>query len=370
MKTSTRLLASLLFGACCCLVPGTARAAMPYDFEFAGDVPPTPLVGYLERQTIRDLDPADNPVRLDTCPTCGTRACCCCWKIWADAQFWSRSSARNTSLVYEDPKGPEIYEANDLDFAYGWGPRLGVTRCLDPCRSVSVEFFGFDGWSAGGQTFGNISVQFPSFPYLPELTDPTDPNSGYGVATFHYVSDLYSAEVNYLRRAGSVNWLTLLAGFRWMELSEDFGTVFETGGTAPNYWIDTNNHLYGFQLGALANLVDRGPWTVDSWLKAGVYGNAADQATYEDFTSAGGVTTYISARDSNVAFSGEVGMALRRQITNRLSARLSYMAMWLEGVALAPEQLDNSDPSNDIATLDNSGGIFYHGGFVGFEYLW
>ena len=71
-----------------------------------------------------------------------------------------------------------------------------------------------------------------------------------------------------------------------------------------------------------------------------------------------------------MAFAGDVGVSVGRHITDRLSARLGYMALWIEGVALAPEQLDNSDPSSGTASLDNSGGVFYHGGFVGLEYLW
>ena len=171
------------------------------------------------------------------------------------------------------------------------------------------------------------------------------------MATFRYTSNLYNTEINFRHRASSVSWLTTLAGFRWIEIGEEFGTVFETGGTTPNYAIDVNNHLYGFQLGALANIQNRGPWFFDGWLKAGVYGNSADQETREDFTSAGGSVTYAAARDSNVAFAGDIGVSVGRRITDRLSARLGYMALWIEGVALAPEQLDNSDPSSGIREL-------------------
>ena len=57
-------------------------------------------------------------------------------------------------------------------------------------------------------------------------------------------------------------------------------------------------------------------------------------------------------------------------LTDRLSARVGYQLLWLEGVALATDQLDNSNPSIPIATLDNGGGVFYHGGFAGTEFLW
>ena len=152
------------------------------------------------------------------------------------------------SVIRATPKGSEVFDSDDLDFGFGWGPNVGVARCLDPCNSIGVEFYAIDGWSTEGQAAGNISVQFPSFPVFC-LT-----NSGMEWPRFRY------SPISTTRRSTSVaaraapSWLTMLAGFRWIELGEEFGTVFETGGTTPNYAIDVNNHLYGFQLGALANV--------------------------------------------------------------------------------------------------------------------
>jgi hypothetical protein len=111
-------------------------------------------------------------------------------------------------------------------------------------------------------------------------------------------------------------------------------------------------------------------WRLDGWSKIGLYGNSADQDTIEDFTTAGGQVVTASARSGNVAFATDVGVSLTRRLTERLSFKCSYMLLWIEGVALAPAQLDNSNPSSSIATLDNGGGVFYHGGFIGGEFLW
>jgi len=295
---------------------------------------------------------------------------CTNWQIWGNVMAMSRSSAKGLSLVYDDPKGSEIFNSHDFDFGYTWGVHVGASRCLSCCSSLGVEFYALDGWHDEAQLDGNISVQFPSFPYLPELLDPSDPLSGYGVATLHYDSNLYNTEVNFYRRAGAASWLTMLAGFRWIELSEEFGALFETGGTTPNFAINTNNHLYGGQVGLMASTRTTGRWFLDTWVKAGIYANVADMATGEDFTSAGGEMTFVSAGETNTAFAGDLGVSVGRRLTDRLSVRLGYMALWIDDVALAPEQLDNVDPSSGIASLDSDGSVFYHGGFVGLEYLW
>ena len=161
-----------------------------------------------------------------------------------------------------------------------------------------------------------------------------------------------------------------MVGFRWIELSEEFQTTFTTGNTTPNYGIDVNNHLYGGQLGAVGTLHSTERWLLDAWAKAGLFANVADQGTNEDFRSAGGGTAFVAASNTNTAFAGDIGVTVGRRITDRLMVSVGYMAMWLEGVALAPEQIDNSDPSSGIATVDHSGGVFYQGAFAGVEYLW
>ncbi|MGM0486832.1 MAG: BBP7 family outer membrane beta-barrel protein [Planctomycetota bacterium] len=287
--------------------------------------------------------------------------------------FLTRNACSDLPLAYGDPgtpKGSQVFGTGDLDFGFGWGPAVGATYRLNACNRFGVEFYAIDSWSSTDQVMGNYSVQFPSLPYLPELGTPGDPTSGDGVATFHYGSRLYNTELNFYHHSRNADWLTMLAGFRWVELGEDFSTVFDTGDTSPRYAINVYNHLYGMQLGMLTELPNPSAWELDGWLKAGLYGNRANQDTTEDFTSAGGVVTHGAARDSNAAFVGDLGITAKRAITDQLSFSVSYMALWIEGIALAPEQLDNSDPSSAIVSLDNGGGTFYHGGFVGGEYRW
>ena len=69
-----------------------------------------------------------------------------------------------------------------------------------------------------------------------------------------------------------------------------------------------------------------------------------------------------------IAFLGEAGVVLTYAITERLAFRASYEAIWLEGVALAPEQIGASNFLTSTAMVDTSGGVLYQGCGLGLEY--
>lgn len=289
---------------------------------------------------------------------CEDSCCCPLWTIRAGAIFLRRSQTSSESLIFADDvnkPGVQILNVRDFDDDDAIGPDIWVLRCLNECHSLEFRFFAVDSWSTSGTRSGDpIWIVFPGF---------TVPGSG--TATFLYGSDLYSAELNLKRRTS--DWLSLLAGFRWVEYNEDL-TLLGTppGGPTFNlYSIDTNNHLYGFQLGAESNIwTGNGLWRFDAWAKAGVYYNNADQTT-----SVIGFGN-VNAKTSHTAFIGDVGVAVVRQLTSNLALRAGYQLLWLEGVALAPDQLATTDITIPFATVDTSGSPFFHGALLGLEATW
>ena len=75
----------------------------------------------------------------------------------------------------------------------------------------------------------------------------------------------------------------------------------------------------------------------------------------------------IEANRSQAAFLGETGLVANYRVTKHLSFRASAEAVWLEGVALAPEQINKTDFAAGTASIDTHGGIFYYGGGLGAE---
>ena len=55
------------------------------------------------------------------------------------------------------------------------------------------------------------------------------------------------------------------------------------------------------------------------------------------------------------------------ELNKRVSVRAGYNLLWIEGVALAPDQLDFTFTSTSGTALNDGGGVFLHGVSVGIE---
>ena len=79
----------------------------------------------------------------------------------------------------------------------------------------------------------------------------------------------------------------------------------------------------------------------------------------------------LSATRNRAAFMGEAGVVATYALTKRLALRATAEAIWIEGVALAPEQIGASSfgaVAPGSAFVDTSGGVFYYGCGLGIEY--
>jgi hypothetical protein len=82
-----------------------------------------------------------------------------------------------------------------------------------------------------------------------------------------------------------------------------------------------------------------------------------------------------SASTNHAAFVGEAGLQCKYQITKRLLLRGGYEVIWLQGVALAPDQIQETyittrffDSAVQALGINCSSGVFYHGATAGLEY--
>ncbi len=103
--------------------------------------------------------------------------------------------------------------------------------------------------------------------------------------------------------------------------------------------------------------------------KAGIYGNAirASQriSDFDNFTFR---NTSISG--GQLSFLGELGLNGNYKFSECLSLRGGYQVYWVEGLALAPEQLDFTDTDTSGTSLDKNGGLFIHGAHAGLMAQW
>jgi hypothetical protein len=83
-----------------------------------------------------------------------------------------------------------------------------------------------------------------------------------------------------------------------------------------------------------------------------------------------GVDYAAAASDNHAAFVGELGFTAVYQLSPHWSLRAGYQMLWLEGVAVAAEQVPAIDLLAGLAAVDTTGSPFYHGANVGLEFVW
>ena len=174
--------------------------------------------------------------------------------------------------MYTNP-GTEVLNANELQQGFAGGPKLDLIRHGDNGYDLELSYFQIDGWN----DYRSIG---PTPDYWLVMTAPgnfiQEQDWKYTqMMAWDYSSRLYNAEFNV--RWNVCDRLTLLAGFRWANLSEGLqGTLPELPGTLPDrrnpFW-DANvaNNLYGFQIGADGKLLERGCVSINGVVKAGIF---------------------------------------------------------------------------------------------------
>jgi hypothetical protein len=56
------------------------------------------------------------------------------------------------------------------------------------------------------------------------------------------------------------------------------------------------------------------------------------------------------------------------QLAKRLVLKAGYEAVWLQGVAVAPAQIQETNITTKQIGIDTNSGVFYHGATAGLEY--
>ena len=133
--------------------------------------------------------------------------------------------------------------------------------------------------------------------------------------------------------------------------------------------VRTANDMVGFQFGTeLIHQDCRWNWGLRGQL--GIMINAAERKRHDTFDGdAGSIDFRSSGTDDQLAISLEMGLFAMYQLHPRIAARIAYDAMWLHGVAIAPDGIEQlgSGLTKDINAGEN--GIF-HGLSLGLELRW
>ena len=240
--------------------------------------------------------------------------------------------------------------SSDADSTWGAGPR--IDGILQLCCEWQAEllYFGINDFHGSASVTG-AGLVVPSVNDTLVFTDVTAASKSY----------LNSGKANLLHPLFD-SQLNLLLGVRFLNMT-DQSSLAATGAAGDiTEAAKLNNMLSGFQVGATwTSEPIAGCVRLEAYVKAGVFVN---EITRNETGS--GITGDYVYHDSfrNVAFVGKAALAAHYCFSDHFSLFCGYKAMWLTGVATAPESFDTILP----VTTDLP--IFYQGVQVGGQLTW
>jgi len=292
------------------------------------------------------------------------------WYVQADALVLTRDARiGNQPLVLLDNNAPTqsnvLLSTADFDFPFEVGPRILIGYNIDPYAAIEVSYFGIYNWHDSRTILGNNNLNLPG--YLGQSNNLDFFDADKAVAT--YDSMVNNAELNYVHAFASNPNLAWLIGFRYFELADKFNLTFtdnQTGSSA--YKISSYNNLFGGQIGGRVGHACS-KWSYDLTGKAGVYGNYIHSSQivqdFSGFTQRNATTT-----GNQLSFLGELGLNGSYEFSPNWSLRGGYQVYWVEGLALAPNQVDFTETPTSGTTLNKTGGMFMHGAHAGLMARW
>jgi len=336
----------------------------------------TASAGDQENSTGKSADSEDSPPSFSQAPVDQSQVAPPRWTVSADVIILDRIGSVNRTLVERVPgtvpplnlsttPGTEALNSNNFRQGFSPGPRIDVIRHGDSGYALEVLYFQTAGWSSA-RSVGPDNPPDWLVMRAPGGFLQTQDHS-YQAMAWEYDTKLYNAELNV--RWNPYSRLALLAGFRWVQLSENLqGSLVPSEGFPPFWNTSTTNNLYGLQIGADGKIWERGRFSLNGLIKAGAYVNHAQEST--------GVSIFKVVRPSytatnDAAFVGEIGLQCKYQVSKWLALKAGYEALWLEGVALAPGQIQETyltPPAAVNALGVKTSGVFFHGATAGLEY--
>jgi len=186
-----------------------------------------------------------------------------------------------------------------------------------------------------------------------------------------------------------------LIGVRYFKLDEDFN-YFANGAVIPadpdadpprpedifpalSYNINVHNNMVGPQIGGDLWMCILPGLRVGAEGKAAVLANrAAVESTISTNVPANGSVPEPLVEDlveNDVSFLGEANLFLTYRLNYQWTLRGGYQFLYVDGVALAPENFNAQPPFVDASPrapgdVNDNGSVFYHGWFAGTEFMW
>lgn len=194
------------------------------------------------------------------------------------------------------------------------------------------------------------------------------------VMSVSYDSRLHVADMNYVRYCGQA---ALLLGVRYVYEAEEFNLLAQDL-SAPRvfgvgqYLITTRNNLFAPQVGARYTE----PLSSRAWASATIKTALGinDAREHHFLADNLGSNQAVVIRDfhphfTSTAFVGQLEFMAYWNVAGPVYLRAGYEMLWIEGIALAPDQFDTRTRP-DSGSRIIPGNLFAHGLVTGVELRW
>lgn len=296
------------------------------------------------------------------------------WYFRGEAVWLFRNNPNERNLTTLD-NNRFVLNTDDLGFGLTPGMRLTLGHYLTDRTAIEGAFYGTNNWDEQTSTskFVSLNGAGPLNPYWGNGGGPfsTSAFSNSNQQFASYQTSFDSAEL------GVRQWITpsmsALLGFRFINVGDQFQLSANNdafSGDTGFYRTWTTNNLIGLQFGT--------EYTHELFThclffsiegKAGAFLNFADQKNLLFNTD----TTYNQRSDRETQFSSmfDLSIALTALVSNHLTLRGGYTFLFLDGLALATDQLDsNPTLNNSRGFIADKGTMTLQGPFVGAELAW
>ena len=306
------------------------------------------------------------------------------WSFSAELLYLERTIEDVDTAVDVDTRA--VFGTDALEFDLDAGARFTLGYHIDPTNSIEVSYFGLHEWNDSvtftsspfePNTPENLNAAFKLQPFVDDNPDPEDFNQALS-QDIDYSTDLDNFELNYrrqlIRGGASDNFqLAFVAGFRYLNLNENFDLVSDdgVGEDKGTYEIDTDNDLFGLQIGGDATFQISRHFGLGLRARAGLLFNSASQRSkLVNFNTVGGSgigQDVFRGDGSRTDFSSlvELGIFAHVDINSNVSIRAGYNFLNLGNIATAPGQFADSPNFPDSLSGLNRTSVSFSGPSIG-----
>lgn len=259
----------------------------------------------------------------------------------------------------------ETLNSNDAALDWGWGGRLTLGQNRGD-NSIEGSLM-YVSHSESGSTGVDQAEPFePAFD--PLGADAFVNSGGFTGAARHdvdYDADMGSLEVNFIQPLqDGFHWLV---GVRGVMLDEDLELfsfdefpIIDSGKLN----VATENRMLGVQVGVKGgkNIADK--VAISGLGKVGAFVNWQDK-DLDYYETEGGDSFKDSDSGTEFSWLVEAGINLDFAVSKNATLSIGYMALYLGGVALAPDNFPEANSAAEFTKFDGDGDTFYHGGRIG-----